>query len=69
MTIWPSIILLGKLYCVPSRREDWPVSMFTLLPGADYNNLHRVDPLALWTFREEKTVVRKTDLRVMLVRI
>ncbi|KAF9517800.1 hypothetical protein BS47DRAFT_1371236 [Hydnum rufescens UP504] len=38
-------------------------------PRADYENLHRVDPLARWTFREEKTLVRKTDLRVMLVRI
>ncbi|KAF9520245.1 hypothetical protein BS47DRAFT_1287250, partial [Hydnum rufescens UP504] len=37
-------------------------------PRADYENLHRVDPLARWTFREEKTLVRKTDLRVMLVR-
>ncbi|KAF9517770.1 hypothetical protein BS47DRAFT_1371223 [Hydnum rufescens UP504] len=41
--------------------------MFAPLPRADYENVHRVDALARWTFREEKALVRKTDLRVMLV--
>jgi hypothetical protein len=62
-------MLLGKLRYMPSRKEDQLVHMFTPLPRADYENMHRVDPLARWTFREEKAIVRKTDLRVMLVRI
>ncbi|KAG5638011.1 hypothetical protein H0H81_002279 [Sphagnurus paluster] len=35
-------------------------------PKADYENLHRFDPKARWTLREEKALVRKIDWKVML---
>ncbi|KAG6856003.1 hypothetical protein H0H87_008480 [Tephrocybe sp. NHM501043] len=35
-------------------------------PKADYENVHRFDPEARWTYREEMALVRKIDWRVML---
>ncbi|KAF8067727.1 allantoate permease [Lyophyllum atratum] len=35
-------------------------------PKPEYENLHRFDPKARWTFREEKALVRKIDWKVML---
>ncbi|KAK9476992.1 major facilitator superfamily domain-containing protein [Lipomyces japonicus] len=34
-------------------------------PIAEYENLHRVDPLARWSWREEVRVLRKIDFRIM----
>ncbi|KAG6914964.1 hypothetical protein DXG01_014187 [Tephrocybe rancida] len=35
-------------------------------PKVDYENLHRFDPKARWTYREEKALIRKIDWKVML---
>ncbi|TFK41501.1 allantoate permease [Crucibulum laeve] len=34
-------------------------------PKSQYENLHRFDPKARWTFEEEKTLLRKIDWKVM----
>ncbi|KNZ81598.1 hypothetical protein J132_11230 [Termitomyces sp. J132] len=35
-------------------------------PKADYENIHRFDTKARWTWREERSLVRKIDWKVML---
>ncbi|RDB30327.1 hypothetical protein Hypma_007245 [Hypsizygus marmoreus] len=35
-------------------------------PKPEYENIHRFDPKARWTYREEKTLLRKIDWKVML---
>lgn len=37
----------------------------TLPPHESYEGRHRHDPLAEWTAAEERSVVRKTDLRLL----
>ncbi|KIK70268.1 hypothetical protein GYMLUDRAFT_34764 [Collybiopsis luxurians FD-317 M1] len=34
-------------------------------PKHDYENIHRFDPTARWTYKEEKALVRKIDWKVM----
>ncbi|KIY73612.1 MFS general substrate transporter [Cylindrobasidium torrendii FP15055 ss-10] len=45
---------------------DDPVTLETYRPPVEYENAHRFDPLARWTWREEKQVVRKIDIRIMI---
>ncbi|KAF7323734.1 Allantoate permease [Mycena kentingensis (nom. inval.)] len=35
-------------------------------PKADYENIHRFDPNARWTYKEEQDLLRKIDWKVML---
>ncbi|KAF8553375.1 allantoate permease [Imleria badia] len=34
-------------------------------PKQDYENIHRFDPFARWTYREEKALLRRVDWRIM----
>ncbi|KAF7337692.1 T-complex protein eta subunit [Mycena sanguinolenta] len=45
---------------------DDPVTLEAYRPPPQYENTHRFDPAARWTWREEKRVVRKIDLYIMI---
>ncbi|TFK56233.1 MFS general substrate transporter [Heliocybe sulcata] len=49
----------------PSVFDD-SVTLEVYRPPAAYENAHRFDPGARWTWREEWAVLRKIDLRIML---
>ncbi|KAF2794618.1 phthalate transporter [Melanomma pulvis-pyrius CBS 109.77] len=45
---------------------DNPDSAKRYLPRPDWENLHRFNPLARWTWGEEHKLIRKIDVRIMI---
>ncbi|KAJ7837429.1 major facilitator superfamily domain-containing protein [Mycena olivaceomarginata] len=56
---------LDSIATQPSVFDD-PVTLEAYRPPPQYENTHRFDAAARWTWREEKRVVRKIDLYIMI---
>ncbi|CAK5280410.1 unnamed protein product [Mycena citricolor] len=59
------VLDLDSIATQPSVFDD-SVTLEVYRPPPQYENAHRFDPKARWTWREEKRVVRKIDIRIML---
>ncbi|KAJ3890431.1 major facilitator superfamily domain-containing protein [Lentinula edodes] len=60
-----SYVDLDSIATQPSVFDD-PITCEVYRPPPQYENAHKFDPDARWTWREEKKLVRKIDWRVML---
>lgn len=49
----------------PSVFDD-PETALQYWPPANWENIHRLDPLARWTWGEENKLIRKIDLKIMV---
>ncbi|KAF4604778.1 hypothetical protein EYR40_003560 [Pleurotus pulmonarius] len=56
---------LDAIATQPSVFDD-PTGLESYRPPPQYENAHRFDPNARWTWREEMRVIKKIDIRIMI---
>jgi hypothetical protein len=64
-SLWSKHPDLDAIATKRSVFDDEELSRF-YAPPANYENAHRFDPSERWTYREERAVLRKVDLRILL---